>query len=120
MPRRILLVDDDPQVLKLFQNMLTRGGYSVVAEKSSKLALEILQRTEAVDLLILDLSMPEPDGFEILKAMRARRPGLAVLVISGYLGGSLLKAAEILGATASLSKDEAPEKLLDTVNKIMR
>src|SRR5690242_382150 len=104
MPRRILVVDDDPQVLQLFQKILTRGGYSVIAERSSKRALELLECDQGVAILVLDLSMPEPDGFEILKAMRTQRPELGIVVISGYLGGALLKASEILGASVSLSK----------------
>ena len=120
MPRRILVVDDDPQILQLFHTIVTRGGYSVTAETSSKRALEVLKNDKTVELLVLDLSMPEPDGFEILKAMRAQRPGLPIVLISGYLGGVLLKASEILGATASLSKKDAPDKLLDIVNEMMR
>lgn len=119
MPRRILVVDDDPHILQLFQRMLTHGGYSVMAENSSKRALEVLEHDPGVALLILDLSMPEPDGFELLKAMRTRRPTLSIVVISGYLGGTLLKASEILGATVSLNKAEA-HKLLATVNNLMR
>ena len=120
MPRCILIVDDDPHVLQLFQKILTQGGYSVIAESSSKRALEVLERDPGVALLVLDLSMPAPDGFEILKAMRTRRPTLSILVVSGYLGGTLLKASEILGATVSLNKAEAPHKLLATVNNLMR
>lgn len=115
MPRRILLIDDDPQILQLFRRILTRGGYSVTVETSSKRALEVLKNDKTVELLVLDLSMPEPDGFEILKAMREHRPGLTIIVISGYLDGVLLKAAEILRATASLAKKEAPDRLLEHV-----
>jgi CheY-like chemotaxis protein len=117
---RILVVDDDPQILKLFSWILTEGGYTVVAESSGKSALQALEGAGPVDLMVLDLSMPEPDGFEILKAMRAKRPGLRILVTSGFLGGALLKASEMLGATASLDKTSAPSMLLETVNNLLR
>jgi CheY-like chemotaxis protein len=115
----ILLADDEPQVLQLFTRLLRRDGYNVTAVDSGSAASEILDR-QSVDLLVLDLSMPGTDGFDLLKSLRVKRPGLRILVISGYLQGALLKAAEILGATASLSKSEAPEKLVQTVRTLLQ
>jgi CheY-like chemotaxis protein len=119
MSHRILVVDDDPQILQLFRKILTRAGYSVTAEISGKRALQLLKNDEPVELLVLDLDMPEPDGFEILRAMRILRPELKIVVISGYLGGALLKTSELLGAATSLSKSDAPNELLDTVKALL-
>jgi CheY-like chemotaxis protein len=116
---RILVVDDDPQVLKLLGRILENGGYSVHLMASGKMVTEVL-RAEVIDLLILDLNMPEPDGFELLKTLRIAMPGLRILVISGFLEGALLKAAELLGATATLAKSDSPEMLLSTVNGLLR
>src|SRR4051794_20663237 len=118
MASRVLIVDDDPQVLKLFTRILTKGGYEVRAETSSERALEALQRAEAVELVVLDLNMPAPDGFEVLKSMRNQRPGLRILVTSGFLDGALLEAAELLGATATLNKSDAPNLLLERANQL--
>lgn len=115
----ILVADDDPQVLKLFTRLLTKRGYSVTPVDSGTDALETLKK-EPVDLLVLDLSMPQPDGFDLLKSLRRDRPGLRILVISGYMQGALLKASEILGATASLSKTEAPESLVKAVDALLQ
>ena len=115
----ILVVDDDPQILKLFSRILTRGGYEVRTENSGKRAMKALEENP-VDLMVLDLSMPEQDGFEILKKLRASRPGLRILVTSGCLGGALLKASEFLGATAVLNKADAPRELLSTVNHLLQ
>src|SRR5262249_45715913 len=112
MLKRILVVDDDPQVLELFTRILTNGGYSVTSERSGAAANDALAR-QAFDLVILDLSMPGGiDGFEVLKSIRAHRPKLPVLVISGYMQGPLLRASELVGATSSLSKADAAENLL--------
>ena len=116
---RILVVDDDPQVLKLYDRILTEGGYEVTATHKSSEVLQIL-RKKAIELLVLDLDMPEPDGFEVLKFLRADWPGLRILVVSGYMQGALLKASERLGATASLNKTDAPELLLKTVDALLR
>lgn len=116
----VLVVDDDPQVLKLFSKILTRGGYSVRTENSGVRAIEALDEAAPVDLLVLDLSMPERDGFEILRVLHKERPGLRVLVTSGAMGGVLLKASKFLGATAVLTKTDAPKMLLETVNRLLQ
>jgi CheY-like chemotaxis protein len=117
--QRILIVDDEPGVLGLFDEILTSAGYRVLAVASGKAALQAM-RQEAIDLLVLDLSMPEPDGFEILKMLRSARPNLKILVISGFIQGALLRAAQLVGATATLNKAEAPELLLQTVRSLLR
>jgi len=115
---RILVVDDDPQVPKLISQMLKRGGYDVSTASSGRVVLQSIA-TSRPDLVILDLSMPEPDGFEVLKQLREREPGLPVLVISGFLGGPMLRAAELFGAAATLRKMDVPEMLLATVRRIV-
>jgi CheY-like chemotaxis protein len=115
----ILVVDDDPKVLKLFSRILNKGGYAVTETNRSSQAVRILGE-KPVDLMVLDLDMPEPDGFDVLKALKRERPGLRILVVSGYMQGGLLRASELLGATAALAKADAPKSLLKTVGQILR
>jgi CheY-like chemotaxis protein len=117
--RNILIIDDEPQVLKLFSRLLSRAGYSVTAVSSGAEAFGPLTR-RPFELLVLDLSMPQPDGFELLRRFRKERPGLRILVISGYMQGALLNVSECLGARASLSKTDAPKMLVKTVNALLR
>ena len=118
-PPTIRVVDDDRQILRLFVAILEEGGYRVQSASSGEDALKVL-REVPIDLMVLDLSMPEPDGFDLLKRLRASTPGLRIVVVSGYLQGALLKAAEFLGATASLNKTDAPRLLLQTVQGILQ
>jgi CheY-like chemotaxis protein len=106
------------QVCTVFSRLLTAAGYSVTTVDSSVAALQVLQ-TARVDLLILDLNMPQPDGFELLKQLHAHKPGLKILVVSGMVHGPVLKAAEIVGATATLSKTDAHKLLVLTVQSIL-
>ncbi len=115
----ILVIDDDLAILKLFGTILEDGGYSVKLSHSSGDAKKLLRQTP-IDLVVLDLNMPEPDGFDLLKELRASMPGLRIVVVSGYLDGALLKAAEWLGATAALSKSDAPRMLVKTVKDILQ
>ena len=114
----IVVADDEEQIRRLFSKMLVDAGYAVTAVDSGVAAFRILQ-TEPVDLLVLDLSMPPPDGFELLKQLHAHKPGLKILVVSGALHGNLLKAAEIVGATATVSKLDAPTDLVPVIRSIL-
>lgn len=82
---RLLVVDDDPAVLRTSARMLGRLGYEVVALGSPVAALEFV-RTDQGPLhgVVTDLSMPEQSGVEMAQAMRALRPGLPVIVVTGY------------------------------------
>lgn len=115
---RILLVDDDRYVTRFLKKALEEDGYAVTAINTGSQALESLERHELA-LLILDLEMPKPDGFEILKTVRSKFPYLKILVMSGYLKGALLEAATFLGATAALEKPLAAEALVAKVREVL-
>ena len=114
----ILVVDDDRQVLRYMKNVLEKSGYAVTATTSGKRALAIIQE-RIPDLLILDLNMPEPDGFDVLKAERSKFPYLRILAVSGYLHGALLEAAELLGAAATLEKPVTADVLAAKVRDVL-
>jgi CheY-like chemotaxis protein len=114
----VLIVDDEPQVLKLFANLLKKGGYHVTVAGSGAEALLTLEGTQPIDLMVLDLDMPELDGFDLLKKLRGRRD-LPILAVSGSMQGALLKPAELLGANGSLSKLDAPKLLVKTVGELL-
>lgn len=83
--QRILLVDDKPETVRLFRETLEASGeYYVVQATTGQEALAILQQPQAVDLVILDLRMPEVDGFEVLQALRSdeRTAHIPVLVLT--------------------------------------
>ena len=115
---RILLVDDDRQVVRYLKKVLEENGYTVSATTSGKRALAYIEE-RIPDLLILDLNMPAPDGFDVLKSKRPRFPYLRILVISGYLHGALLEAAKIFGAIATLEKPVTAEALVGKVREVL-
>lgn len=117
-PPYILLVDDDRQVVTFLKQVLEESGYSVTGTTSGKAALAFL-RERRPDLLILDLNMPKVDGFDLLKIGRSEMPYLRILVISGYLKGSLLRAARFVGATATLQKPIRSETLVSKVREML-
>jgi CheY-like chemotaxis protein len=81
----ILLVDDEPSILKLGEQMLSRYGYTTLAAASGEEALEVYRQGRAgIDLVILDLVMPGMDGNRCLKELLRIDPEVQVIVASGY------------------------------------
>jgi DNA-binding NtrC family response regulator len=115
---QIVVVDDDHQVVRYVKKTLESNGYAVKGTTSARQALAMVEES-LPDLLILDLNMPKPDGFEVLKAERSRFPGLRILVMSGHMHSSLLEAATFLGATATLQKPMSMEALVQTVRGVV-
>ena len=114
----VLVVDDDVQILGLFMRTLTRANYVVTGTTSGADALDLAQRASP-SLVILDLSMPDPDGFEMLKYLHTKKPDVKVLVMSGAIQGVILNAATLFGAVATLEKPVPPESLLQAVDRVL-
>jgi PAS domain S-box-containing protein len=81
----VLVVDDEPLVRGIARRILVRAGYSVVTAEDGQEALELLEaRDGAVDLVLLDLTMPRLDGPDTFRELRRRWPELPLIVASGY------------------------------------
>src|SRR5690606_12626971 len=80
---KILLVDDDPGLLRLLSIRLRSEGYEVEAVESAEMALAVLHRFRP-DLVITDLRMDKMDGIGLLKELQTRSPGLRVLIITAH------------------------------------
>ena len=84
MPKeRILVVDDEPDMLSSCQRLLSRAGYEVKVAPSGREALRLLKEGP-FNLILTDLRMPEMDGMEVLKLSREQSPDSAVIVFTGY------------------------------------
>jgi two-component system cell cycle sensor histidine kinase/response regulator CckA len=82
----ILVVDDNEQALTLVEEALTSRGYKVMVTSKGLEALPVLdsKKGEAVDLVIIDLVMPDVDGMELAEKILKKRPNIRILVMSGY------------------------------------
>jgi two-component system KDP operon response regulator KdpE len=79
-PIKILIVDDEPPIRKLLRMGLTTQGYQILEATNGKMALELL--SNGPDLIILDLGLPDIQGHELLRMIRARNEGVPVVVLS--------------------------------------
>ncbi|HXH89431.1 MAG TPA: PAS domain S-box protein [Gaiellaceae bacterium] len=95
----VLLVEDEDVVRKLVKHMLEQNGFAVIEARDGDEAIEV-GSGHAVDLLITDMVMPKRGGLEVATALRALRPELKVLFMSGYAEGAIAPGA--LGAGSAL------------------
>jgi two-component system response regulator GlrR len=116
---RILLVDDDPGLLRLLSIRLNAEGYDIVAVESASEALAALPRFRP-DLVITDLRMEHMDGIGLLNEIQRQRPGLCVLLLTAH--GTIPDAVEATqsGAFGFLTKPIDKEQLLDYVQRAMK
>jgi two-component system, cell cycle sensor histidine kinase and response regulator CckA len=81
----VLLVEDEEMVRNMTEALLTRLGFTVLATKDGVEAVEVFrQHQDEIRCVLCDLTMPRMDGWETLTALRALRPGIPVVLASGY------------------------------------
>ncbi len=116
---KILLVDDDPGLLRLLSIRLRAEGYEVEAVESAHKALATLNRFSP-DLVVTDLRMDKMDGIGLLKELQTRSPGLRVVIITAH--GTIPDAvvATQSGAFGFLTKPIDKEELMQTVERALR
>jgi CheY-like chemotaxis protein len=114
--KTVFIVDDEEIIRELTCDILVGEGYNVLTAENGRRALEIFeQKGEMVDLVILDMSMPEMDGVQTFDALRKIDPDLKVLVSSGFSEDpSVMKLVE-KGARGIITK---PYKIDDIASKI--
>jgi DNA-binding response OmpR family regulator len=118
---RILVVDDDPAILELLVTRLQIAGYSTIAARDGRVAIERLKDSRP-SAMLLDLSMPLVDGFEVLDAI-SHRPdliSLPVLVLTARNQVADVQRAIALGASDYLAKPFKTNMLLLRVARLLR
>ena len=117
---RILVVDDDAFVRKPLESVLQQGGFEAMTAANGTECLELLEQ-DRPDLIILDVIMPGPDGFEVCKAIKgeARYAEIPVILMSARARRSDQQRGFDLGATGFVRKPYMPEELLRRVRKVL-
>ena len=117
----ILLVEDDPQVRNLTRTMLTHMGYHVLGAESAEEALGIAARHEgALDMLLTDVVMPRMKGTDLADQIRAQRPGVRVLYMSGYTDIGAVEQVMLTAGTLFIQKPFTSAALGRQVREALR
>lgn len=119
MSKQILVVDDSPSMRQMIQFTLSEDGYVIVEAENGKAALAVMG--DATDLVITDINMPGMTGIELITALRAQsafkfKP---IIVLTTESDAAMQSAGKAAGATAWLIKPFTPEKLKETVKRVI-
>jgi DNA-binding response OmpR family regulator len=118
MPRRILIVDDEPAVTQALHTLLTQAGYEVGVANSGSQALQSL--IPPPDLIILDVMLPEMDGYEVCRRLRAQPLHIPIVMLTARSEPLDKLLGLELGADLYLTKPFAPPELLAHLKAIFR
>ena len=116
---RILIMDDDAEIIESLQAILESRGYRVVTARDGSTGLE-LAVADPPDLLILDMMMPKKSGFLVLEKLRTRAEGLIpTIMMTGNEGSRHRAYAEMLGVKEYLRKPFPLDKLLKAIREAL-
>ncbi|HVO32988.1 MAG TPA: response regulator transcription factor, partial [Elusimicrobiota bacterium] len=118
---RIFLVDDHPIVRQGLSRLINQESDLTICGEAQGIS-EALQRCAALkpDLAVVDISLEESNGLDLIKICRARFPKLSVLVLSMHKEALYAERALRAGAKGYIMKQEAPEKVLLAIRKVLR
>jgi len=115
----VLVVDDDPLVSKMVKFLLTEEGFEVTTSSSAQAAFALLEKRQP-DLFILDVMMPQMDGFEVCKRLRSVNSDAAILFLTARAEMSDKLSGLQIGADDYLVKPFEPAELIARVKALMR
>jgi two-component system, OmpR family, alkaline phosphatase synthesis response regulator PhoP len=118
MPKKIFIVDDEPQIVKVLKAYLEKAGYQVMTADDGKNALDIFQR-EKPDFMILDLNLPSLDGLEVCKSIR-RDSNIPILMLTARVEEADKLIGLELGADDYVIKPFSPREVVARVRTILR
>jgi DNA-binding response OmpR family regulator len=117
--KRILLVDDDYEIVESMRITLESRGYSILVARDGNQGLAMAER-EDPDLVILDMMMPKRSGFLVLEKLRRTRPvPMRVIMITANEGSRHKAYAEMLGVDDYIRKPFAMDRLLESVERLL-
>jgi len=117
----ILLIDDDPGIRDSLTLMLRTAGHTIESAANGRAGLELAARTQ-FELVITDVLMPEMDGAEAVRGLRALPQPPKILVMTGgaVLGADLMALAGDYGVDASIAKPFRPKELFAVIDRVLK
>ena len=117
--KRILLVDDDTEIIEAMRYALEAKGYAILIARDGNQGLALAER-EDPDLVILDMMMPKRSGFLVLEKLRRTRPvPMRIIMITANEGSRHKAYAEMLGVDDYIRKPFAMDRLVDSVSRLL-
>lgn len=118
MNKKILIIDDEENILKVLSDFLTRSGFEVQSAKEGKRAIGLYSK-ERFDAVVLDLKLPDMDGVELLKELQKINSFLKVVIVTGHSEMKSYLATMELGACEYLSKPVDLNLFKDVIRQVL-
>ena len=120
MKQHILVVDDEPQIRDLFCIYLRKHGFDVSTTTASEDTLRVVE-TQPIDLIVLDINLDNEDGLRLLKKIKAAKPSVRVVMLTGMgFVEDLIIDAQKNGADGYVSKALPMDELLREIERVLR
>lgn len=124
MPKKVAIIEDDREIKEMYKIKLELGGYEIVGTDNGSDALKLIEN-EKPDLVLLDLLLPEKDGYEILEELKTSKNekvrSIPVVVISNLSNENDILEAKNLGAADFLVKAKInPASVLEKVDSVLK
>lgn len=117
MGKKIMLVDDAAFMRMMIKNTLTQNGYTDIIEAKDGVEAVQMYADEKPDLIIMDITMPNMDGIEALRAIKGSNPESRVVMCSALGQEKMVLEAIKLGAEDFIVKPFKPERIMKTIDK---
>jgi CheY-like chemotaxis protein len=115
-PLRVLVLDDEPGILRMFRTALNNCGYSTEMVGNASAALDALAR-ERFDIVVSDIHMPGCGGLEFVRSVRQRFDRIPVILMTGRPSPETSKQALALGVVRCLTKPVMPQTLREAIER---
>src|SRR3989338_4651288 len=115
---KVLVVDDEEGIRESLK-LILGDHYDIILTDSGEQALRLVEGDPAIGLVLLDIKMPKVDGLDVLKEMKAKRPSLKIIMVTGYKAVETAGEAARLGASGYIIKPFKSDEILTTVKRNM-
>ena len=120
--KRILVIDDEPEIQKLIRAILERWGFEIISAFDVNTGVEVLRQKPLPDLVLLDIMLPDVDGLELLRQIRETKvfDNLPIIIISGLADSDGIRKGLEMGADRYITKPAIGHNLLKTVQEVLK
>ena len=120
MPKKILIVDDEPKIIVPVQFLMEQNGYDVMIAFSGEEAMEIIDENK-IDLILLDIMLPVIDGFEVCQRVRENPQWnkIKIILLTALDSDANVKKGLSLGANAYITKPFSNFEIVDKVKELL-
>jgi two-component system, chemotaxis family, chemotaxis protein CheY len=119
MAAKVLIVDDAAFMRMMIKDILEKNGFQVIGEANNGLKAVEIYKKEKPDVVTMDITMPDMDGIEAVKAIRAFDPGAKVIMCSAMGQQTMVMDAIRAGARDFIVKPFQPDRVLEAIRKVL-